>query len=63
MSTPLISSPNCALTNLLTISAANDITSHSFSAEVEVTVALLMEIDKLVQLIESPVFTCKSSSR
>ena len=28
-------------------------------SEIDVTVDLLMEIDKLVQLIESPVFTCK----
>lgn len=28
------------------------------SADLEVTVALLVQIDKLVQLIESPVFTC-----
>ena len=31
-----------------------------FSAELEITVQLLVQIDKLVQLIESPVFTCKS---
>jgi hypothetical protein len=29
------------------------------SAELEMTVALLVQIDKLVMLIESPVFTCK----
>lgn len=29
------------------------------SAEIEVTVDFLIEIDKLVQLIESPIFTCK----
>ena len=29
------------------------------SADLEVTVALLVQIDKLVQLIESPVFTCE----
>lgn len=28
------------------------------SAELETTVAMLIQIDKLVQLIESPVFTC-----
>lgn len=28
------------------------------SAELEITVQLLVQIDKLVQLIESPVFTC-----
>jgi len=32
------------------------------SADLEVTVALLVQIDKLVQLIESPVFTCESLS-
>ena len=30
-----------------------------FSAEIEVTVDFLIEVDKLVQLIESPIFTCK----
>ena len=29
------------------------------SAELEMTVNILIQIDKLVQLIESPVFTCK----
>jgi vacuole morphology and inheritance protein 14 len=29
------------------------------SADLEITVPLLVQIDKLVQLIESPVFTCK----
>jgi hypothetical protein len=28
------------------------------SADLEITVAMLVQIDKLVQLIESPVFTC-----
>lgn len=28
------------------------------SAELEMTVNILIQIDKLVQLIESPVFTC-----
>ena len=32
--------------------------SLSTSAELEITVQLLVQIDKLVQLIESPVFTC-----
>jgi Vacuolar protein 14 C-terminal Fig4p binding len=31
------------------------------SAELEITVQLLVQIDKLVQLIESPVFTCRYS--
>jgi len=30
------------------------------SAELEMTVNILIQIDKLVQLLESPVFTCKS---
>lgn len=29
------------------------------SAELEMTVNTLIQIDKLVQLLESPVFTCK----
>jgi vacuole morphology and inheritance protein 14 len=28
------------------------------SAELEMTVNMLIQIDKLVQLLESPVFTC-----
>jgi len=31
------------------------------SAELEMTVNMLIQIDKLVQLIESPVFTCASA--
>lgn len=31
------------------------------SADLEMTVAMLVQIDKLVQLIESPVFTCDVS--
>jgi vacuole morphology and inheritance protein 14 len=31
------------------------------SAELEITVDMLVQIDKLVQLIESPVFTCRLS--
>ena len=38
----------------------NDITDF-FSAELEMTVNMLIQIDKLVQLLESPVFTCKVS--
>lgn len=30
-----------------------------YSAELEMTVNMLIQIDKLVQLLESPVFTCK----
>lgn len=33
------------------------------SAELEMTVNMLIQIDKLVQLLESPVFTCESSKR
>jgi len=33
------------------------------SAEIEVTVDFLIEIDKLVQLIESPIFTCKRDEK
>lgn len=32
------------------------------SADLEITVQLLVQIDKLVQLIESPVFTCECTS-
>jgi hypothetical protein len=35
--------------------------SFFFSAEIEVTVDFLIEIDKLVQLIESPIFTCEKN--
>lgn len=31
------------------------------SADLEMTVPMLIQIDKLVQLIESPVFTCEST--
>lgn len=31
----------------------------AFSAELEMTVNMLIQIDKLVQLLESPVFTCE----
>lgn len=30
-----------------------------FSADLEVSVSLLIQLDKLVQLLESPVFTCE----
>jgi vacuole morphology and inheritance protein 14 len=32
--------------------------TRSVSADLEMTVQILVQIDKLVQLIESPVFTC-----
>ena len=31
----------------------------ALSADLEMTVNMLIQIDKLVQLLESPVFTCK----
>ena len=34
--------------------------SDVHSAELEMTVNMLIQIDKLVQLLESPVFTCRS---
>ena len=37
-------------------------TRRDFSAELEITVQLLVQVDKLVQLIESPVFTCKEGN-
>ena len=47
----------CKWTHLETFS------SHAFtrSAEIEVTVDFLIEIDKLIQLIESPIFTCTTN--
>lgn len=42
-----------------TLSLFSIVTSASGgSADLEITVPLLVQIDKLVQLIESPVFTC-----
>ena len=32
--------------------------ANVYSAELEMTVNMLIQIDKLVQLLESPVFTC-----
>jgi vacuole morphology and inheritance protein 14 len=34
------------------------VTNVESSAELEMTVNMLIQIDKLVQLLESPVFTC-----
>lgn len=34
--------------------------NNESSAELEITVNMLIQVDKLVQLLESPVFTCKS---
>ena len=36
--------------------------SDNPSAELEMTVNMLIQIDKLVQLLESPVFTCTITS-
>lgn len=36
--------------------------ADSRSAELEMTINMLIQIDKLVQLLESPVFTCKLES-
>ena len=41
--------------------AKTGLTRPTLSAELEMTVALLVQIDKLVMLIESPVFTCERS--
>jgi hypothetical protein len=30
-----------------------------FSSDIEITVDFLTEVDKLIQLLESPIFTCK----
>ena len=54
MSMPLICSRYC--TPLLPYRITRLIIPDS--AELEITVQLLVQIDKLVQLIESPVFTC-----
>lgn len=35
--------------------------ANNNSAELEMTVNMLIQIDKLVQLLESPVFTCRIS--
>jgi hypothetical protein len=35
------------------------VSANVTSAELEMTVNMLIQIDKLVQLLESPVFTCK----
>lgn len=53
-SKPIISSRSCKWYNTLNVMLVNRI-----SAELEMTVNMLIQIDKLVQLLESPVFTCK----
>ena len=42
---------------IITIVISLDI--YSISGQLEVNVEFLIQIDKLVQLIESPIFTCK----
>ena len=37
--------------------------ANTCSAELEMTINMLIQIDKLVQLLESPVFTCKPKHR
>lgn len=39
------------------------LTNYSYSAELDMTVNMLIQVDKLVQLIESPVFTCAFDPR
>lgn len=34
---------------------------HLFSGDIEITTEFLVDVDKLIQLIESPIFTCKFS--
>ena len=36
-----------------------EVVADSHSAELEMTINMLIQIDKLVQLLESPVFTCQ----
>lgn len=54
------------LLSILYVSNGKGLISHSKlinfnfgSADLEITVQLLVQVDKLVQLIESPVFTCE----
>lgn len=49
------SSISCESTKLLADRSAHDFCD---SADLEITVQMLVQVDKLVQLIESPVFTC-----
>ena len=50
------SSRDCSVEGGLALLTGSD------SAELEMTVNILIQIDKLVQLIESPVFTCESDA-
>ena len=54
MNTPRICYRSCELDSLQTLRLKLTIV---ISAELELTVSLLVQIDKLVMLIESPVFT------
>lgn len=53
MSKPITCFRYCTYFNIPSLNA-----SDSCSAELEMTVNMLIQIDKLVQLLESPVFTC-----
>lgn len=56
---PAISFANC-MAYLLGVWCVSDFDQLAlFSGEINVSAAMLSEIDKLVQLLESPVFVCK----
>lgn len=48
------------MTTFFSVLTLNDI--YLVSADLEITVPMLVQVDKLVQLIESPVFTCEHKS-
>jgi len=48
------------MTTFFSVLTLNDI--YLVSADLEITVPMLVQVDKLVQLIESPVFTCEYKS-
>ena len=54
MNMPRIFSISCA-----SLTFVSPYYAKCISAELEITVPMLVQVDKLVQLIESPVFTCK----
>jgi hypothetical protein len=45
------------------LTLAHRLKTNPFSADLEMTVNMLIQIDKLVQLLESPVFTCMCLQR
>lgn len=49
---------SCPNTPLDPSEARQSAANMCYSAELEMTVNILIQIDKLVQLLESPVFTC-----